>query len=72
MKTDEPKTKIVNCLNCNEPNDTSQTLVRIGHLKGMVTKSFECTKCKKTTNYSVNVGERSHLLQAILGTYKNN
>jgi C4-type Zn-finger protein len=70
MKTDKVREQeIVNCLNCKEPTDLSQALVKIGHLKGMVTKSFECSKCGKTTNYSKSVGERSPILKAILGEY---
>lgn len=57
----------VECLHCGELCDISNVIESIGHLKGMKTKSFNCEKCGKLTNYSVNVGYSNPLLKAILG-----
>jgi C4-type Zn-finger protein len=58
------------CIKCGEMNDLTGFIERIGHLQGMVTKSFNCSKCGEFNNYSKSVNDKNPILKAILGNFK--
>lgn len=58
----------VECVHCGAVNDISKVYWSIGRFKGMKTKTFLCSNCKKKTHYSENVnGNMPEMFEKISG-----